>query len=145
MENAWQGWAAVHLERDLGAGAALAATGPAVFGASAGAGRLLAHRFGRVGQERTLVSAGASLAAAGTVLAALAPATVGVLVGIAAAGLGTAACAPLLLGLAGRVGRDAHRGAAVGTVTTLGYLGFVVSPAAVGGAAAVRSGPGPPG
>ena len=135
VESAWQTWSAVHLERDLGASAAVASVGPAVFGASAGVGRLLAHRLTAPGREGRLVAGGALLAAIGTVTGALTPVTPVVLGAIALAGLGTAACAPSLLSLAGRAAPVHLSGAAVGTVTTVGYLGFVLAPALVGGLA----------
>jgi MFS family permease len=135
VESAWQTWSAVHLERDLGASAALASVGPAVFGASAGIGRVAVHRWTVPGHEGRLVAIGALVAAAGSVAAALVPVTGLVILAIAVCGLGTAAGAPLLLSLAGRSGPPAQAGAAVGTVTTVGYLGFVVAPAAIGGLA----------
>lgn len=135
VESAWQTWSAVHLERDLGTSAGLASVGPAVFGASAGIGRVLVHRRAVPGREAGLVALGAIVAAIATVAAALVPNTALVIVAIAFAGLGTAAGAPLLLSLAGRSVPVHQAGAAVGTVTTVGYLGFVVAPAAVGGLA----------
>ena len=135
VESAWQTWSAVHLERDLGASAGLASVGPAVFGASAGIGRVVVHRRAVPGREAGLVALGAIVAATATVAAALVPNTALVIVAIAFAGLGTAAGAPLLLSLAGRSVPVHQAGAAVGTVTTVGYLGFVVAPAAVGGLA----------
>lgn len=135
VESAWQTWSAVHLERDLGASPGMAALGPAVFGASAGIGRVLVHRRAVPGREAGLVALGAAVAAVASVAAALVPVTALVIVAIAFAGLGTAAGAPLLLSLAGRSVPLHQAGAAVGTVTTLGYLGFVVAPAAVGGLA----------
>jgi predicted MFS family arabinose efflux permease len=135
VESAWQTWSAVHLERDLGASAGLASVGPAVFGASAGIGRVLVHRWAVPGREAGLVALGALVAAMATVAAALVPTTGLVIVAIAFAGLGTAAGAPLLLSVAGRAVPVHQAGAAVGTVTTVGYLGFVVAPAAVGGVA----------
>lgn len=135
VESAWQTWSAVHLERDLGVSAGLASVGPAVFGASAGIGRVLVHRWAIPGREPGLVALGALVAAAATVAAALVPSTGLVIVAIAFAGLGTAAGAPLLLSVAGGAVPVHQAGAAVGTVTTVGYLGFVVAPAAVGGVA----------
>jgi MFS family permease len=93
------------------------------------------HHRAVPGSEGRLVALGALTAAAATVAAALIPNTALVLVAIAFAGLGTAAGAPLLLSLAGRSVPLRQAGAAVGTVTTVGYLGFVVAPAAVGGLA----------
>ena len=139
VENAWQSWSAVHLERTLGAGSAIGSAGPVLFGASAAAGRLTGHRLTGRFTEHALVRAGALVAGIGTVIAALSPAVWLVLVGIAAAGVGTAVCAPSLFSLAGR-GVDARRrGAVMGTVTTLAYLGFVLSPAIVGLTARVTS------
>ena len=132
VENAWQSWSAVHLESTLDAAPGIAALGPALFGASAAAGRLGGHALAdRVG-ERTLLSAGAAIGAAGTLLAALAGSVPPALAGIAVAGIGTSVCAPTLLGLAGRLVGPDQRGGAVSAVTTLAYAGFLVGPAAVG-------------
>src|SRR6185437_2552336 len=54
------------------------------------------------------------------------------LVGIAVAGLGTSVCAPTGISLTGAWAGSEQRGAAVSTVTTIAYLGFLVGPAAVG-------------
>jgi MFS family permease len=97
VENAWPSWSAVHLERSLAGGAAVAA--------------------------------------AATLFAALADAPPAALVGIVVAGLGTSVCAPTLISLAARAAAPEDRGGAVGAVTTLAYLGFLVGPAAVGLAA----------
>jgi MFS family permease len=82
--------------------------------------------------ERNVAVAGALVATAGTLLGAAAPTAALVLIGIALAGLGTGVCAPVLFGLAGRSVPALSRGAAVGTVTTIGYLGFVLSPVFIG-------------
>jgi predicted MFS family arabinose efflux permease len=135
VESVWQTWSAVHLERDLGASPFVGALGPAVFGAAAATGRLVGSRTS-FGLGRThLVRAGALLAAAGTLIAALAPSTVVVLAGIALAGLGTSICAPILFSITGDGVSSGRRGSAMGTVTTLGYLGFALAPAIVGGLA----------
>lgn len=135
IENAWQSWSAVHLETTLGAAPALAAAGPALFAAAAATGRLLGQAAARRVQDRTLVRSGAAVAAAGTLLAALAPVTALALAGIALAGLGTSVCAPVLISLAGRHAEAAARASAVSIVTTLAYFGFLVGPAVVGLAA----------
>jgi MFS family permease len=135
VENAWQSWSAVHLETTLGAAAGIAALGPALFGASATAGRLGGHALAAAVSERGLLTAGAAIGAAGTLLAALADSIPVALAGIAVAGLGTSVCAPTLLGLAGRLVGPDQRGSAVSAVTTLAYSGFLVGPAAVGLAA----------
>jgi MFS family permease len=131
-ENAWQSWSAIHLER-LGATAGAGALGPAVFATAAVGGRLAGQRLGgRIG-DRWLIAGGASVAALGAALAALAPGPGLALPGIVLAGAGTSVCAPTIFSLAGAVAPGGGRGAAISTVTTLGYLGFLVGPAAVGG------------
>jgi MFS family permease len=138
VESVWQNWSAVHLESDLDASPFVGSLGPALFGASAAAGRLWGHRLEGRHERRALVRVGAGIAAVGTVLAALAPSVPLVLAGVVAAGAGTAICAPILFGFSG-AGVDAERrGAAVSTVTTLGYLGFVLAPAVVGLLAGAR-------
>ncbi len=139
VENAWQSWSAVYLESSLGAAAGIAALGPALFGASAAAGRLGGHALAHRVSERVLLAAGAAIGAAGTLVAALAGSVPVALAGIAVAGLGTSVCAPTLLGLAGRLVAPDQRGSAVSAVTTLAYTGFLVGPAAVGLVASATS------
>jgi predicted MFS family arabinose efflux permease len=139
VENAWQSWSAVHLESTLDASPAVAALGPAVFGASAAVGRLAGHAVGDRLAERRLLAAGAALGSAGTLLGALAPTPAVALVGIALAGAGLAVCAPTLISLAGRLAAAGERGSAVSAVTTIAYFGFLVGPAAVGLAAGATS------
>jgi predicted MFS family arabinose efflux permease len=139
VENAWQSWSAVHLETTLHASPAVAALGPAVFGGAAAVGRLGAHRLTRTVSDRQMLAGGAAIGAAGTLLAALAPAPAVALVGIAVAGVGTSVCAPTLIGLAGRIAGPGERASAVSAVTTMAYAGFLVGPAAVGLAAGATS------
>jgi predicted MFS family arabinose efflux permease len=139
VENAWQSWSAVHLESTLDASPAVAALGPAVFGASAAVGRLAGHAVGDRLAEQRLLAAGAALGSAGTLLGALAPTPAVALVGIALAGAGLAVCAPTLISLAGRLAAAGERGSAVSAVTTIAYFGFLVGPAAVGLAAGATS------
>jgi MFS family permease len=132
VENAWQTWSALHLERSVGASPFVGSLGPAMFAASAAAGRLGGHRLEARLDRLLLVRAGAALAAVGALVAALGPIEWLALGAIAAVGLGTATAAPALLALAGAGAGHGRRGSSIGTVTTLGYLGFVLSPALVG-------------
>ena len=50
-------------------------------------------------------------------------------------GAGISIAAPALFGAGGRNAAPEERGRAVATVTTIGYLGFLVGPPFVGGAA----------
>jgi MFS family permease len=135
VENVWQTWASVHLERDLGASALVGSLGPLAFAAAATAGRLAGSRVPASADRRRLVRVGALVAAAGTLVGATAPRLALGFVGVVLAGAGTSICAPMLLSIAVDGVEPARRGAATSTVTTLGYLGFAVAPALVGGLA----------
>jgi MFS family permease len=135
IENAWQSWGAVHLERTLEAPAAVSALGPALFASTMAAGRLAANRLLRRWSERRLLVLGALVAALGTAVAALAPSPSIALAGIVVAGGGCSVLAPTIVGIAGRSAGRNERATVVGSLTTLMYLGFLVGPAAVGGLA----------
>jgi hypothetical protein len=131
VENAWQSWGAIQLHATVGASLATAALAPAVFAFAAAAGRFSGHLLAARAMPATLFGTGATLAAAGSIVAALAPTTAAVLAGIAVAGLGTSICAPILIAIAG-LPRYGRQGAATSTVITVAYLGFAVGPAAIG-------------
>jgi MFS family permease len=135
IENAWQSWGAVYLERTLNASPAVSALGPAVFASSMAVGRLTVHRLARPGNERRVLVAGAAVAGAGSALAAGAPSTAVALAGIVVAGAGCSVCAPTIVSVAGKAALAPERATVVGSLTTLMYLGFLVGPAAVGGLA----------
>jgi MFS family permease len=130
-ENAHQSWSAVFAHHELRSGAGLSAVAPAVF-----AGTVAATRFATGGLKpahaRTVLLAGALTAAAGTALLAAAPTLLVGAVGLAAAAAGTAVLYPTLLGIVSRTVDEAHRGRATSIVTTVSYLGFILSPAYVG-------------
>lgn len=139
VENAWQSWSALHLDATLGAGPALAASAPAVFAGAAAAGRIGGNVLLRHVRPVPLLVTGAGVAAAGSALAAAAASTSVALAGIGLAGLGTSVCAPTIIGLAGAWARPERRAAAISTVTTLAYLGFLLGPPAVGAVSGVWS------
>jgi MFS family permease len=104
-----------------------------------GTGQLIGSALG----ERRLLGVGALAAAAGAGLAASSHSTAPALVGFALAGAGISVAAPILFGAAGRGLPGTQQGSAVGTVTTIGYAGFLIGPAlmgAVSGAAGLRAG-----
>jgi MFS family permease len=135
IENAWQSWGAVHLERTFEASPGASALGPALFAASMALGRLSVHRVARPGTERAVLIAGAAGAGAGSALAALAPSAPIALAGIVVAGAGCSVLAPTIISVAGRAAAPHERATVIGSLTTLMYLGFLVGPAAVGGVA----------
>jgi MFS family permease len=139
IENAWQSWGAVHLERTLDAPPAASALGPALFAAAMAAGRITVHRLAPPGGERSVLTVGALVAAGGSALAAAAPSVPVAIMGIVVAGAGCSVCAPTIVSLVGRAAQTAERATAIGSATTLMYLGFIAGPAVVGGVADVTS------
>jgi MFS family permease len=135
IENAWQSWGAVHLERTFEASPGASALAPGLFAASMALGRLSVHRLSRRGTERVVLIAGAAVAGGGSALAALAPSAPIALAGIVIAGTGCSVLAPTILSVAGRAAAPHERATVIGSLTTLMYLGFLVGPAAVGGIA----------
>ncbi|MEU6232784.1 MFS transporter [Kitasatospora sp. NPDC047058] len=135
VENAWQSWSAVMLRSEFHLGAGASAAGPVVFAASATAGRLAGHGLASRLAHRRLLVLGALVGAAGTLGAAAARDGREMLAGLVVAGLGTSVCAPTILSLAGALARPEVRSSSLAVVTSVGYAGFLVGPAAVGLAA----------
>jgi MFS family permease len=135
IENAWESWSALHLERTLDTAPAVSALGPALFATAMTVGRVFVHRLARPGTERIVLVAGAVTAGIGSAIAALAGSPLVALGGIVVAGSGCSVCGPTVLSIAGRAADVRRRATIVGSMTTVMYLGFLVGPAAVGGLA----------
>jgi MFS family permease len=136
MENAVEQWGAIHLEQNLGAGPLLGSAAPAAYMIGLAGGRMLVQWRGERFSGLTVVVFGSVLGAVGLVLAVVTgpvglPAAFA-LAGFALAGIGLAPAVPTLMGMAGRSTDDEHRPAAITTVTTISYLGFLGSPPLVG-------------
>ena len=135
IEGGMENWGAVFLERDLGAGPAVSALAPAAYGGAMMLGRFSGQWLeGRLG-DVLLLGGAMCVALLGLVGAALAPNAAVAVVAFFVGGAGISIAAPTLFGAGGRTASARDRGRAVATVTTLGYLGFLVGPPLVGGVA----------
>lgn len=103
----------------------------AAFSATMTAGRLAGDRIVTRFGGRLVVAAGGIVAAVGYVLVVASPVVAGSLAGFALIGAGAANIVPVLFTSAGRL-RDVPPEAAVPGVATLGYLGLLIGPAAIG-------------
>lgn len=131
VEDSGSSWAGVYLSGSLHAPAAVAATGFIAMVGAQFVGRLVGDRcVDRFGQ-RAVARAGGLLTAVGMGAALAFPSVPGTLVGLAAAGLGTATLVPAAMHAA-----DALPGLRPGTgltvVSWLMRLGFLLSPPLVG-------------
>ena len=130
-EGAVLDWSAVFLHEARGQDPAVAGLGYAMFAVAMAVMRLagdgITSRFG----GEAVVRLGSALAAAGFLLAILAPWPAAGLVGFALVGVGAANVVPVLFSAAGRVPGMAP-GLAISTIATLGYCGILAGPAAIG-------------
>lgn len=127
-EGAMADWGALHLEQDLAASPGVAAVGYACFALAMTIGRLSGTALlERLGHGRTVVAGGAT-AAAGMVLASLAPSLWAALLGFAVTGLGLANLFPVAVERAGTLAGPSG----VAIASTLGYGGMLLGPPAIG-------------
>lgn len=131
-EGAAYDWSAVYLRDETGASPGVAAAGFAAcslamaacrFGADAVVARLGAVRF---------VQLAGVVSTVGIVLAVAVPNALVAIVGFGLLGGGLAGIVPVVFGAAGRAAPD-RPGPALAAVATLGYLGLLAGPAAIGG------------
>lgn len=127
-EGAMADWSALHLKQDLHAHPGLAAAAYSLFALAMTVGRSTGTALlERLGQTRALVG-GATLAAAGLLLGALAPTVWLALIGFVMAGLGLANSFPVAIGRAGALAGPGG----VATASTLGYGGMLIGPPVIG-------------
>lgn len=130
-EGAILDWAAVYLQREMGASLALAG-----WGFAACAGTMAVMRFlgdglrRRYGAVRTL-RASTGVAMAGLALAGLAEGPGLAIAGFALAGIGIANMVPIAFSAAGNVPGLAA-GVGLSVVTMMGYLGILLAPGSIG-------------
>lgn len=137
-EGAMLDWSAVFLSDTHGVGAAQAGLGYTAFATMMTLGRLSGDRIvARLGPGRVIVI-GALCAAGGLALSTWVPQWQGALAGYALVGLGCSNIVPVLYSAIGRQ-RRMPESLAVPAVTTLGYAGILIGPAAIGAVAASSS------
>jgi MFS family permease len=135
IEGGMENWGAVFLEQDLDAGPAASALAPAAYGAAMMLGRFSGHRLERRLGDTRLLAGAMCVTLVGLLAAALAPSVPVAVAAFFVGGAGISIAAPSLFGAGGRQAPPEARGHAVATVTTIGYLGFLVGPPIVGGVA----------
>ncbi|MEV0646252.1 MFS transporter [Phytomonospora sp. NPDC050363] len=142
VEDAGSSWAALYLSVDLGAPAALAATGFIALVAAQFVGRLIGDRLvDRFGQ-RAVARSGGLLVAAGMGLALAFPTVPGTIAGFAAAGFGVSTLVPAAMHEADEL-PGLRAGTGLTLVSWLMRLSFLLSPPLVGllaDAAGLRTG-----
>ncbi|AZD55874.1 Membrane protein mosC [Pseudomonas chlororaphis subsp. aurantiaca] len=130
-EGAVLDWSAVFLSAERQVDAAYAGLGYAAFALTMTVGRLTGDTIvHKLGAKRVIVMGG-SVAAAGLLLATLAPAWEAALVGYALVGVGCSNIVPVLYTAVGKQ-TLMPEAIAVPAITTLGYAGILAGPALIG-------------
>jgi HAD superfamily hydrolase (TIGR01509 family) len=130
-EGAAADWSAVYLSDSLGAGAATAALGYTAFSLAMAASRVFGDRLnGRLGPV-ALARGGGLLAASALAFALVSGSTAAALAGFAAMGAGLGVVVPVLFRAAGTT-PGVSAGAGVAAVSTIGWMGFLAGPPAIG-------------
>jgi predicted MFS family arabinose efflux permease len=135
-EGAAADWSAVYLRDNLHTSAGFAAVAYAAFSIAMTAGRLVGDRLtARLGPVRLVRGCGV-LASAGLAAGLLVNAPIAGVIGFACLGAGLSCIVPQVFSTAGT--RDpARAGEAIARVASLGFIGFIVGPIVIGGAAEV--------
>lgn len=139
IEDALQSWSALHLERGLGAPPWVSGFGPGLFALAMTLGRFASHVLGSGYRDEVVMVTGGAAVAAGALLLATASSPGPGLLGLFIAGAGTSVLAPTLFSAVGARSEPGREGAALGAVSTLGYLGFLIGPPVVGLVSAATS------
>lgn len=133
-EGTLETWSAIYLRSVLDLPAIVGAAGPAILHSAMLVGRLgtarVVQQFGR----RTLLGVTGMVTAVGMVLALATPNPLIILLGLLMAGLALAGVAPTIFSLAGETA-PACIGEVSSVITTVGYSGFLIGPALIGGLA----------
>ncbi|MEY5099171.1 MAG: hypothetical protein RJA36_1890 [Pseudomonadota bacterium] len=130
-EGAMYDWSVLYLEQELKLPQDRAALGYAVFAAAMALARLFGDRLRERHAERRLLRIGGGMAALAMAVALLSAHPLLALLGYGATGAGLALSAPILYNAATRV-PGTTRAAAIASVTTVGYSGFLLGPPLIG-------------
>lgn len=131
-EQATEGWSALHLERNLGAGAAQGALGPALLGITMAVGRLAGQVVANRVSERMVIRWAAVTAGIGACIVATAPSLGVAYVGFSILGLGVSVMAPMAYAWIGRMVPNRYRSHAISRISVVGYAGFFIGPPMMG-------------
>lgn len=131
-EQATEGWSALHLERNLGAGAAQGAVGPALLGVTMAVGRLAGQIVANRVSEQAVIRWAAVTAGIGACIAAAAPSLMVAYLGFSILGLGVSVMAPMAYAWIGRMVPNRYRSHAISRISVVGYAGFFIGPPMMG-------------
>ena len=133
-EGAAADWSAVYLSHSLGATAAVAALGYTAFSLAMATSRVVGDRLNSSLGPEALARGGGLVAATGLGLALVVGSTPAALAGFAVMGAGVGVIVPVVFRAAGSTA-GVPPGVGIAAVSTIGWLGFLAGPPAIGFAA----------
>lgn len=137
-EGVMYDWGVLYLKQEIGMPQAQAALGYAAFSAAMALSRFTGDALRERFSERVLLLSGGSLAAVAMAVVLLVGTHWVALTGFVLVGAGLAPVAPVLFNAATRV-PGVSRAAAIASVTSIGYGGFMIGPPLIGGLAHATS------
>jgi predicted MFS family arabinose efflux permease len=137
-EGVMYDWSVLYLEQDVGMAQARAALGYATFSAAMASSRFAGDFLRARYSEQALLRVGAGIAAVAMAVVLVAAHPWVALIGFALVGAGLAPVAPILFNAATRV-PGVSRAAAIASVTSIGYSGFMIGPPLIGSIATASS------
>lgn len=137
-EGVMYDWCVLYLNQEVGMSQARAALGYAIFSGAMAASRFGGDALRERYSERGLLRFGAGMAAVAMAVVLLSAHPWVALFGFALTGAGLAPVAPILFNAATRV-PGVSRAAAIASVTSIGYSGFMIGPPLIGSIATATS------
>lgn len=137
-EGVMYDWCVLYLNQEVGVSQARAALGYAIFSGAMAASRFGGDALRERYSERGLLRFGAGMAAVAMAVVLLSAHPWVALFGFALTGAGLAPVAPILFNAATRV-PGVSRAAAIASVTSIGYSGFMIGPPLIGSIATATS------
>jgi fucose permease len=137
-EGVMYDWCVLYLKQDVGMPQAQAAIGYAVFSGAMALSRFGGDYLRSHYAERSLLRVGATMSAVAMAVVLLSATGWVAFIGFAIAGAGLAPVAPILFNAATRV-PGVSRAAAIASVTSIGYSGFMIGPPLIGSIAQATS------
>jgi MFS family permease len=137
-EGVMYNWSVLYVQQELHAPQDFAAMGYVAFAGATAAMRFAGDSVRARVSERTMLMAGPALTAVAMLLVLLVARPWFALVGFALVGIGLATVVPLLYNAATRV-PGVSRAAAIASVSSIGYVGFMIGPPIIGGIAHATS------
>ena len=137
-EGVMYDWSVLYLKQEIGMPQSEAALGYAVFSAAMAIARFSTDALRKRFSERKLLFVGGCVAATAMALVLLSANAWVAFIGFALVGAGLALVAPILFSAATLV-PGVSRAAAIASVTSIGYAGFMVGPPLIGGIAHASS------